>query len=188
MTLTLISPAFADGEPIPVKYTRLGENLMPPLKWSGPPEQTKSYVLIVEDPDAPNGTFRHCGAFNIPANWNELSQSADTAPDGGPSFSQNDFGNARYDGPQPPKGHGLHHYHFRLRCAFCLRHRHAEPRGRDCACGERGTWCRGRYCVRSRRDLHATNRGLRLPCVRSTSVRHAVLAWRPLPSARCTDR
>nr|CAD6437852.1 YbhB/YbcL family Raf kinase inhibitor-like protein [Rhizobium sp. Q54] len=114
MTLTLISPAFADGEPIPVKYTRLGENLMPPLKWSGPPEQTKSYVLIVEDPDAPNGTFRHCGVFNIPANWNELSQSADTAPDGGPRFSQNDFGNARYDGPQPPKGHGLHHYHFRL--------------------------------------------------------------------------
>lgn len=81
---------------------------------NGAPAETKSYVLIVEDPDAPNGTFRHCGIFNIPADWNELSQSADTAPGGGPRFSQNDFGNGRYDGPQPPKGHGLHHYHFKL--------------------------------------------------------------------------
>jgi Raf kinase inhibitor-like YbhB/YbcL family protein len=70
--------------------------------------------LIVEDPDAPSGTFRHCGIFNIPAEVNELQESADTAPGGGPRFSENDFGNARYDGPQPPRGHGVHHYHFRL--------------------------------------------------------------------------
>lgn len=114
MGMMLTSPAFAEGEPMPEKYTRFGENLMPPLKWSGIPAETKSLALIVEDPDAPRGTFRHCGVFNIPADWDELSQSADTAPGGGPRFSRNDFGNARYDGPQPPKGHGTHHYHFRL--------------------------------------------------------------------------
>ncbi|MGH6808058.1 MAG: YbhB/YbcL family Raf kinase inhibitor-like protein, partial [Ensifer adhaerens] len=61
-----------------------------------------------------SGTFRHCGVFNIPAEWDSLPESADTAPGGGSRFAENDFGNARYDGPQPPKGHGLHHYHFRL--------------------------------------------------------------------------
>ncbi|SMF73129.1 hypothetical protein SAMN02982989_4245 [Xaviernesmea oryzae] len=114
MGMTLMSPAFAEGEAIPEKYTRLGENLMPPLKWGGIPQEAKSLALIVEDPDAPSGTFRHCGVFNIPVGWSELSESADTAPGGGPRFSRNDFGNARYDGPQPPRGHGTHHYHFRL--------------------------------------------------------------------------
>lgn len=114
MTMTLTSPAFADGERLPDKYTRLGGNLMPPLKWGGAPEEAKSFALIVEDPDAPNGIFRHCGVFNIPKDWKQLGQSEDTAPGGGPRFSENDFGNTRYDGPQPPKGHGLHHYQFRL--------------------------------------------------------------------------
>lgn len=106
MTMTLISPAFADGELIPETYTRLGENIMPALKWTGAPEDVKSFALIVEDPDAPRGVFRHCGVFNIPRDWSELPQSSDTAPGGGPSFCRNDFGNSRYDGPEPPKGHG----------------------------------------------------------------------------------
>ena len=55
MTLTLMSPAFADGAPIPPKHSRNGENLFPPLKWSGAPEETKSFALMVEDPDAPSG-------------------------------------------------------------------------------------------------------------------------------------
>ena len=114
MSLTLISPAFADGERIPEKYARDGENLFPPLKWSGRPENTRSFVLIVEDPDAPRGTFRHCGVFNIPADRDGLPESVDTRPGSGPRFARNDFGDARYDGPQPPKGHGTHHYHFRL--------------------------------------------------------------------------
>lgn len=114
MALTLISPAFAEGERMPDKFTRLGENLMPPLKWTGTPEGVRSFVLVVEDPDAPRGLFRHCGVFNIPADWTELGQSADTAPGGGPRFCRNDFGNSRYDGPQPPKGHGTHRYIFRL--------------------------------------------------------------------------
>jgi Raf kinase inhibitor-like YbhB/YbcL family protein len=114
MSLNLISPAFAEGEKIPRKYARLGENLLPPLKWNGAPHEVRSYVLMIEDPDAPAGTFHHCGIFNIPADWDGLPESADTAPGGGPRFVENDFGNARYDGPQPPKGHGIHHYHFRL--------------------------------------------------------------------------
>lgn len=114
MSLTLMSPAFADGDRIPDKHVRDGQNLFPALKWAGAPDGTKSYVMIVEDPDAPRGTFRHCGIFNIPANWDGLPESADTKAGTGPRFSQNDFGHARYDGPQPPAGHGTHHYHFRL--------------------------------------------------------------------------
>ncbi len=114
MPLTLISPAFAEGQRIPDKYARRGENIMPPLKWSGVPEGTRSFVLIIEDPDAPNGTFHHLGMFNIPAGWLSLQESADTVPGGGPRFVTNDFGFARYDGPQPPAGHGVHRYFFRL--------------------------------------------------------------------------
>jgi Raf kinase inhibitor-like YbhB/YbcL family protein len=116
MTMNLISPAFADGAEIPQKFSRLGENLLPPLKWNGAPPDVKSYVLVVEDLDAPSGIFHHCGVFNIPADWDGLPQSIDTAPGPGVPlrFVENDFGNIRYDGPQPPKGHGVHHYHFRL--------------------------------------------------------------------------
>jgi Raf kinase inhibitor-like YbhB/YbcL family protein len=114
MSLTLISPAFSQGERIPDKHARDGENLLPPVKWSGVPDGTRSFALIVEDPDAPHGTFRHLGVFNIPPTWEGLAESADTQNGGGPRFAVNDFGFARYDGPQPPSGHGIHHYHFRL--------------------------------------------------------------------------
>lgn len=114
MALTLISPAFADGEPIPTKHARDGENLFPPLKWSGAPDRVKSYVLIVEDPDAPNGTFRHCAIYNIPGDATHLQESVDTAPAPGLRFGENDFGGEAYDGPEPPPGHGVHRYHFRL--------------------------------------------------------------------------
>lgn len=115
MPLTLTSPAFAEGDRIPVKYTRDADNLSPPLAWSGAPAGTKSFALVVEDPDAPRGTFRHWGVFNIPADRDRLPESIETGPAARPlRFARNDFGNARYDGPQPPRGHGVHHYHFRL--------------------------------------------------------------------------
>lgn len=114
MALTLLSPAFADGDPIPQKYARTHNNLFPPLKWIGVPDATRSLALVVEDPDAPSGLFRHCGIFNIRPTWDGLPESADTIPGPAPRFSENDFGYARYDGPQPPKGDGVHHYHFRL--------------------------------------------------------------------------
>lgn len=114
MAFTLTSPAFAEGQTIPVKHTRDGDNLSPPLQWTGTPEGTKSFILIVEDPDAPGGTFRHWAVYNIPADWDGLPQGVDTGPERAMRNGRNDFGNSRYDGPEPPRGHGVHHYHFRL--------------------------------------------------------------------------
>lgn len=114
MTLTVISPAFAEGCDIPDKHTRLGENLLPPIKWTGVPDGARSLALIVEDPDAPSGTFRHFAVYNIPPDLDGLPQSVDTGPDNTFGYAINDFGNPGYDGPQPPEGHGAHHYHFRL--------------------------------------------------------------------------
>ena len=67
MAFVIESAAFRNGEPILTKYTRDGQNLSPPLYWTGAPADTRSYVVIVEDPDAPSGTFRHWGMYNIPA-------------------------------------------------------------------------------------------------------------------------
>lgn len=114
MPLTITSPAFRDGEVIPPRYTRDGENLSPPLEWRDAPPETKSFVLIVEDPDAPSGTFRHWAMYNIPASETGLPEGASGQGHSGAGEGMNGFRNARYDGPQPPKGHGPHHYHFRL--------------------------------------------------------------------------
>lgn len=114
MALQLQSPAFAEGGAIPRKYTGDGDNLSPPFKWSGAPQSARSFALICEDPDAPSGTFRHWAVANIPADENGLSEGVGAARAGRFDFARNDFGHAAYDGPAPPRGHGLHHYHFRL--------------------------------------------------------------------------
>ena len=114
MPLAMRTSAFADGKTIPAKYTRDGDNLSPPLAWSGTPPGTRSFALIVEDPDAPNGTFYHWAMFNIPADRDGLSEGIGDSASGGAKFAINDFGNIGYDGPEPPIGHGTHHYHFRL--------------------------------------------------------------------------
>jgi Raf kinase inhibitor-like YbhB/YbcL family protein len=113
MTFSLESPAFRNGGNIPRKYARAGDNLSPPLVWRYAPAGTKSFVLIVEDPDAPSGICRHWAVYDIAANRTGLAEGAGSKS---AALSQgvNDFGNAYYDGPQPPKGHGAHHYHFRL--------------------------------------------------------------------------
>jgi Raf kinase inhibitor-like YbhB/YbcL family protein len=115
MAFVLSSPAFSTGQVIPAKYTCDGENLSPPLQWSGAPPGTRSFVLIIEDPDAPSGVFRHWAVYNLPPELTALPEgigrqaSAETLHQG-----VNDFGHRRYDGPCPPPGHGTHHYHFRL--------------------------------------------------------------------------
>lgn len=112
MALVLESPAFRDGGDIPAKYARDGDNVSPPLLWRDAPGGTRSYLLFVEDPDAPNGVFRHWAAYDIPADRDSLPENASaTEP---LRQAQNDFGHNAYDGPQPPPGHGVHHYHFRL--------------------------------------------------------------------------
>lgn len=115
MAFSLTSPVFEDGGAIPKKYTRDGQNVSPPLKWKDPPKDAKSFVLVVEDPDAPRGTFRHWAVYDIPTVVTELWENA-TKHGMGDRLCEgvNDFGNPHYDGPEPPHGHGVHHYHFRL--------------------------------------------------------------------------
>ena len=107
--LSLTSTAFQDGGPIPVQYSCDGANQSPPLAWGDPPEGTKSFALVIDDPDAPSGTFRHWGVYDIPASARSIggSQKAGTEV-------ANDFGKPGYGGPCPPNGHGPHHYHFKL--------------------------------------------------------------------------
>ncbi len=115
MALKLSSSAFAQGETIPKQYTCDGRNLSPPLRWSGAPDGTRSFLLVCGDPDAPSGIFHHWAAYDIPADRTGLE--AGHGPESlGDGFGQaiNDFGKSGYGGPCPPRGHGVHHYHFRL--------------------------------------------------------------------------
>jgi hypothetical protein len=107
--LTLTSDAFQNGQPIPAQYTCDGANQAPALKWDETPQGTRSFALVVDDPDAPNGTFRHWGVHDIPASARSIGGSQHVGTE-----VTNDFGNPRYGGPCPPKGHGPHHYHFKL--------------------------------------------------------------------------
>ncbi len=112
-TLQLTSTAFAAGASISDRHTCEGANESPPLEWSGAPAGTRSFALIVDDPDAPSGTFVHWLAWDIPGNATELR--ANTGPqDIPPTQGRNGFGKPGYGGPCPPQGHGTHHYYFRL--------------------------------------------------------------------------
>lgn len=115
MPLILETPAFAPNQNIPRQYSRDGGNVSPKVEWRGAPSGTQSFALVLEDPDAPRGTFRHWAAFDIPADADHLAEGAGSTDSGSAVLmARNDFGNAQYDGPQPPPGHGVHHYHFRL--------------------------------------------------------------------------
>lgn len=111
----LTSAAFADGQAIPDKYTCHGQDISPPLQWTGAPSQTKSIALTCEDPDAPSGTFTHWLIFNVPATATSLSENlakTATLPDGSKQ-GKNSFGNLGYNGPCPPGGK-MHHYIFKI--------------------------------------------------------------------------
>jgi hypothetical protein len=114
MTLRLESTSFAANAAIPGDYVQDGDNKSPPLRWSGAPQGTKSFVLVLEDHDAPVGTVTHWVIYDIDASSDGLLEGLDRdqAKQGG-----NDMGHYAYDGPKPPKGHGPHRYHFRL-CAL----------------------------------------------------------------------
>jgi hypothetical protein len=113
-TFEMRSAAFRNGETIPDAHVLAGQNLSPPLAWSGAPPNVAAYALIVYDPDAPGGTFYHWLLYNIPAEVSEL-------PEGLPRTGEteyglqgrNDFGNIGYDGPHPPPG-PAHRYVFLL--------------------------------------------------------------------------
>lgn len=111
---SLKSDAFAQGDSLPPQFTCDGADQSPPLAWSEPPEGTRSFALIVDDPDAPSGTFRHWGAFNIPAVARNLAPGAGNQAEGLMAQARNDFGKPGYGGACPPPGHGPHHYRFKL--------------------------------------------------------------------------
>lgn len=107
--LSLTSDAFQNGQPIPAQYSCDGADQTPTLHWSDPPAGTRSFALVVDDPDAPSGIFRHWGVFDIPASARSVGGGTKVGTE-----VINDFGKPGYGGPCPPKGHGPHHYHFKL--------------------------------------------------------------------------
>jgi len=114
MTLRLTSDAFRSGDKIPQRFTCDGANVSPPLSWSGAPETARGFAIVCSDPDAPGGTFYHWAVFDIPPGTAQLAENY-KATTGAPSHEAvNDFGKQGYGGPCPPRGHGSHHYHFRL--------------------------------------------------------------------------
>lgn len=113
--MTLSSIAFEEGGKIPVKYTRDGQNISPPLNWSEPPQQTQVFAIIVDDPDAAGGAFTHWILFNIPTSDRELPEGISTQEqiENGALQGKNDFGRIGYDGPSPPKD-ATHKYRFTI--------------------------------------------------------------------------
>ena len=109
---------FSYGDTVPVGYTGDGTNISPPLAWSSPPSGTQSYTLIMDDPDAPGGTWDHWIVYDIPASTTTLSENAGAQGGAGlPAGSQhgmNSNSKDNYQGPGPPKGTGVHRYFFKL--------------------------------------------------------------------------
>ena len=113
--MKLTSMAFADGQPIPMKYTCDGVDVSPPLQWSEISPGAKSYALICDDPDAPVGTWVHWVIYGLPATTRELPEmvaTTDVLPDGA-TQGLNDFHRVGYGGPCPPPGKP-HRYFFKL--------------------------------------------------------------------------
>src|SRR5947209_4630702 len=106
--LRVSSPAFGTHGRIPEHHTSDGEDVSPPLEWSGAPEGTRSFAVVAHDPDAPlvDG-FTHWVAYGIPGDATGLREGADELV-----LGTNSMGNQSYNGPAPPPGHGVHHYYF----------------------------------------------------------------------------
>jgi Raf kinase inhibitor-like YbhB/YbcL family protein len=121
--LTVTSPAFGAGAPIPPEFTCKGSNTSPPLAWSGVPSGARSVALVVDDPDAPSGTFIHWVVYNI-----DPAQSAIAAGEvpKGASQAKNSGGGVGYTGPCPRSG--THHYRFTV---YVLRSPLTVPAGGD---------------------------------------------------------
>ncbi len=113
-TLALTSSAFKNGGTIPEQYTCSGRNESPALEWTGVPRGTRSLVLILDDPDAPMGTFVHWVIYNVSPAVEGLPEGVSaTASIAGSAQGVNGSGAIGYTGPCPPPGKP-HHYHFRL--------------------------------------------------------------------------
>ncbi|MEF8846875.1 MAG: YbhB/YbcL family Raf kinase inhibitor-like protein [Candidatus Paceibacterota bacterium] len=107
--MKITSPAFEPNQPIPDKYTCTGEDINPPLKFEEIPQKAESLVLIVDDPDAPSGTWLHWTVWNINPNVGEIKEN--TIPSSAVE-GMTDFGEPGYGGPCPPSGE--HRYRFKV--------------------------------------------------------------------------
>lgn len=113
--MTLTSGDITEGQPIDKKFTCDDADLSPALSWSGAPAGTKSFVLIMDDPDAPSGTFTHWVLYDTEAGVTSLTQglAKDATVLGVAKQGKNSFGETGYRGPCPPQGNA-HHYIFTL--------------------------------------------------------------------------
>jgi Raf kinase inhibitor-like YbhB/YbcL family protein len=109
MRMRISSSAFEEGAMIPEQYSKEGGNKRPPLRFEDVPTNAKSLVMIVDDPDAPNGTFTHWLAFNISPSVREIGENMASVP---MQEGRNDYGQTGYGGPKPPSGE--HRYFFKL--------------------------------------------------------------------------
>jgi Raf kinase inhibitor-like YbhB/YbcL family protein len=107
MAFHITSRSFQEGEVIPEQFTCDGANTPPPLAFADAPAGTRSFALIMDDPDAPNGVFTHWLAYNIPIEGPDLRVDEGV-------MMRNGFGSMGYGGPCPPHGHGQHRYFFTL--------------------------------------------------------------------------
>jgi Raf kinase inhibitor-like YbhB/YbcL family protein len=119
MNITIKSTAFNHNEPIPQKHTGDGADVSPALSWSDVPEGAKELALIMDDPDAPTPQpWVHWVIYKLPPTLTELPEAiAETktlAVPEGALHGKNSWGTIGYRGPAPPRGHGVHHYHFKL--------------------------------------------------------------------------
>jgi Raf kinase inhibitor-like YbhB/YbcL family protein len=115
MSLTISSPSFSNGGDIAKKFTCDGADVSPQLTWSEPPAGTKTFALLVDDPDAPVGNWNHWTAWNLPASARGLAEGASkvAALADGTQQGMNDFRKTGYNGPCPPPGKP-HRYYFKL--------------------------------------------------------------------------
>lgn len=117
--LNLTSAAFEHTGPIPRKYTADGQNVSPPLTWSGAPAGTQSLAMVVDDPDAPRAEpWVHWLLYSMSAETASLPEnvapSERVSQPPGALQGRNSWNRIGYGGPEPPRGHGTHHYHFKL--------------------------------------------------------------------------
>jgi Raf kinase inhibitor-like YbhB/YbcL family protein len=103
------SSAFHDGEPIPSRHSCEGEDRSPPLTWEDAPQAARSLALILDDPDAPSGTYTHWVAWGLDPASGGIGEGEPAPREG-----RNSFGETGYRGPCPPPGDGPHRYYFRL--------------------------------------------------------------------------
>lgn len=110
-TVTISSTAFQQGQPIPAAYTCKGRDVSPPLSWSGVPNAAKALALVMDDPDAPAGTWTHWTFWNLPPSATSLPEDASVAQLAARE-GKTSSGGAEYHGPCPPSG--THRYFFKL--------------------------------------------------------------------------